>query len=128
MIVISFFIFDYIACIIFPVNYLQQVFNYSKAIPNNFLLKSIIVIYFSITAGFVEEFFNRGLFSKIISNPILYVILSSVIFCSVHWGNGIQNIFSSFCYGIVCALFYLKYKNIWPLIIGHLLTDIFTFS
>ena len=116
---------------LFPINYGVIEFNYYSVIPRFGIKQLIAVIFFSITAGFVEEIYFRGLFWKITENikynAIIYILISSIIFSTVHWEGGIQNLFATFVFGLICSSFYIKFKNLWPLIFGHFIVDFILF-
>jgi membrane protease YdiL (CAAX protease family) len=113
--------------ILFPTNYLQMDFNYSMIIPSNRYLMIISVFYMALTAGVVEEFYYRSLLRVIIKNSYLYIIISSLVFAMVHFEGGIRLIFTALIYGIGASLYFLKTKNIWPLILGHFINDLILF-
>ncbi|WP_084764929.1 CPBP family glutamic-type intramembrane protease [Leptospira terpstrae] len=37
------------------------------------------------------------------------------------------NLIDTFLYGLTFSFFFNKYKNVWPLIIAHILTDVIAF-
>ncbi len=117
--------------IIFPINYLK-VFAYQSVIPDeSFLLTMLVIFYMSFSAGLIEEAFYRGLLKVIFQDDFhfnyKYILVSSLLFMMNHWEGGIRNLFSTFIFGIVTAIIYLKIKNIWPLVIGHTIVDICAF-
>ena len=109
----------------------QAVFSYQLIQPRVILLKILSVIYFAMTAGIVEELYYRGLLHKIAQSfrrsKMLYLIASPALFALSHWEQGAQNIVATGMFGFLSCLFYLKFKNLWPLIIGHIATDFFWF-
>lgn len=132
--ILLFYSFKYIEQLfkeIFTTNYLEIDFKYSYTIPQKGAKRIIIALYYALTAAFIEEFYYRALFWKLVKNlkrnVIIYIFLSSFIFASVHWEGGIINIFTTFFYGIICSIIFVKTKNLWPLIIGHFVTDYFLF-
>jgi len=109
----------------------EVTFDYSQTLGGKGALRITKVIYYSIGAGLVEEFYYRGLF-KLLFKPgrgrmILYVLLSAIIFSSVHWEGGFVKLFVSFLLGLIFAGAYLWIKNLWPLVVAHFLTDFFLF-
>jgi membrane protease YdiL (CAAX protease family) len=114
------------------VGYIPPYFYYQSMQPNMLLLKWLSTIYFALSAGIVEELYYRGLFYKIAestSNPkLLYLLLSPAIFAIAHWEQGMDNVLETYLFGIIASLFYLKFKNLWPLIFGHVVTDYVWFS
>ncbi|WP_108978510.1 CPBP family intramembrane glutamic endopeptidase [Leptospira ryugenii] len=89
-------------------------------------------LYLSLRAGIFEEVFYRGLLRIIIKNDysfnFTYIFLSSALFASIHWGDGIRNILVTFFLGIIWAISYLNFKSIWPNIISHTSWDIYAIS
>jgi membrane protease YdiL (CAAX protease family) len=121
----------YQSVFLFPTNYLQA-FTYQSMIPEEpVLIVIFIVFYMALSAGFIEEAAYRGILRLVFQNNfefnVKYVIVSSILFMVVHWEGGLRNLFSSFIFGLVCAILYLKLKNIWPLVIGHSIVDIYAF-
>lgn len=102
-------------------------FSYHSIQPNILLLKWLSALYFALSAGIIEELYYRGLLYKIVksaSHPrLLYLLLSPAFFAIVHWEQGMDGILSNYIFGMCAGLFYLKFKNLWPLILGHVITD-----
>lgn len=115
--------------LIFPINYLES-FAYQSVIPYKpFLLSISIVLYMSFSAGLIEETFYRGLLKVIFQDDFhfnyKYILVSSFLFSINHWEGGVRNLFATFIFGIVTSILYLKIKNIWPIVIGHTIIDIY---
>lgn len=105
----------------------EPFFEYDAVMPEEGLLKTLIAIYFSLSAGIVEELYFRGMFYKVahfFNRPIfLYVVASSLAFSLIHWEGGLSNLCATFVFGLFAAGAYLLIRNLWPLIIGHIYTD-----
>lgn len=108
-------------------------FLFESVVPEG-ILHLPVVLYLSLTAGFVEEVFYRGLlwtaFLKI--GPVkfrksLYVILGSFVFAALHWEQGVAGTISAFVFGVLAAILYLQLRNLWPMIAAHTLVDIYYF-
>ncbi len=116
---------------LFPVNFGEVDFDYESMIPKEPHIRLLVSVYLSITAGIVEEFYYRGIlytvFTDLKRSTVEYVIISSLIFSSVHWEGGVQNLFATFIFGIVCSVIYVRIKNIWPLALGHFVVDYILF-
>lgn len=114
------------------VSNIPSYFHYQSMQPNMLLLKWLSTLYFALSAGIVEELYYRGLFYKIVeptNNPkLLYLLISPAIFAIAHWEQGADGILSTYLFGMFASLIYLKFKNLWPLIFGHIVTDYFWFS
>ncbi len=114
---------------LFDVNYLAIKISYEKIIPCCGYERVLVLIWLSLTGGIIEEFYYRGLIYKLCKEKAIgYVLISSLIFSSVHWEGGIRNLFSTFIFGFICSIIYVRYRNLWPLIIGHITTDLVWFS
>lgn len=107
-------------------------FTYHSVQPNMLLLKWLTALYFALSAGIVEELYYRGLLYKIVKSAsypkLLYLLISPAIFAVVHWEQGIDGVIANYIFGMFAGLFYLKFKNLWPLIFGHVITDYLWFS
>lgn len=117
---------------VFQANYLKVNFSYEMEIPEEGIWGIIALVYFSATAGFVEEIYYRGIFRRLFGNnrnqKILYVLISSTVFSSTHWEGGIHNIIPAFVFGLIASVYYVKENNIVPLIVGHTAVDLLLFS
>lgn len=116
---------------LFPVNIGSIKFDYSFVTPDGGFLAVLVSVYMAITAGVVEEIIYRFFLWKLVESfkyrVIIFVSISSLVFASVHWESGVQNLFATFIFGIVSAVIYVIIKNIWPLVIGHFVVDFFDF-
>jgi membrane protease YdiL (CAAX protease family) len=107
---------------------------YKSTVPDG-LLHYPVLLYLAVTAGFAEEVFFRAL-------PLLYfrerygtskpnwiyVVTTSLLFGAAHWENGAHEVIATFAYGIAASVFYLKLKDLWPLVGAHALIDFWDFS
>ncbi|NNL43613.1 MAG: CPBP family intramembrane metalloprotease [Desulfobacterales bacterium] len=116
----------------YPINYLKVNFSYSQILPGRGIKYFFILLYFSATAGIVEEFYLKGLLRSIFKNTffsiLAFVIISATIFSSLHWEGGVWGLFATFIFGIFSATFYATTKNLWPNVIGHFATDYLWFT
>jgi membrane protease YdiL (CAAX protease family) len=121
-----------IAMRIIPTNYGAVNFGYGQVVASYGGPKFLMLFYFAVTAGLVEEFFYRGVMYKLICMRkrrfIMYVFISSLVFSSVHWELGVQFLLSHFLWGLVMGSIYYKIRNIWPLVFGHTIIDLIAFS
>jgi len=110
----------------------QGFFNYESIVPESGILYLVVVIYFGLSAGLVEEFLFRGLlyqaFAGFRHSLALFLLLSPLLFSLVHWEDGLANLASTYIVGIFLAIAYLGLRNLWPLIIGHIFTDLLWFG
>ncbi len=114
------------------INYGAQAFSYNLIVPKHGFNRFVVLVYMAVSAGVVEEIYYRGIFRKIFShgwiNNCGYVLLSSIVFSSIHWEGGIIKLLITFCDGILLAIIYLLTGNLWPLILGHFLIDLYWLS
>ncbi len=94
-----------------------------------------IVLYFALTAGFVEEIFFRGLPLVYLQErfgsriPVAaYLLGTGILFASIHWENGAHELIATFMYGLLAGALYLKLRDLRPLIGAHVLIDVWSFS
>ncbi|WP_309398935.1 CPBP family intramembrane glutamic endopeptidase [Cerasicoccus maritimus] len=96
------------------------------------LVRLVKLIYFAFTAGFVEEIYMRGMMRRLFredgAGPALFIILSTLIFTFAHWENGAYGLTIAFMWGLMAAVFYEITRNLWPLILAHILVDLVAFS
>ena len=107
-------------------------FSYDSIIPESGLLYFLVVIYFALSAGLVEEFLYRGLFYGALSGlrhaNTLFLLFSPLLFSLVHWEDGPANLVATYFVGVFMAIAYLGFRNIWPLVVGHVFTDLAWFG
>ena len=113
----------------------RPAFTYNETIPTGVVAHGLVVMYYAATAGVVEEVVYRGLMWLGISMIVTprfakpaYVLVSSLLFASIHWANGVPELAATFAVGVVAALLYLRIGNLWPLVIGHTVTDLIDFG
>lgn len=116
---------------LFAVNHLAVHFSYQSIIPTQGIGKIVVWIYFALTAGIVEELFFRGLLRHVFAETawgrIAFVLTSTVLFASAHWENGVREIFATGCASLAASLAFLSYRNVFPLMIAHTVTDLIVF-
>ena len=88
----------------------------------------LLLLFTCITAGVTEEIIFRGYIQTrielIFKSPVLGIILSAVFFSLAHSFYGtIQEIVVPLVIGLIFAIYYSKYKNIYVLIVFHFLFD-----
>ena len=113
-------------------NWFPEQLFYGYSFPETKILNTVTIIYASLTAGVLEEIIFRGLlifllFKYIKSVPAV-VILSSFIFSLIHWSQGVGQVLTTFVWAIVPAIWYIKSKQIWGLIVCHFIYNFIIFS
>ena len=106
-------------------------FTYHHVLPDGiFHLLSVAAM--SLEAGIFESVIFIGLPwllirkpSQLVTTKIAFAIASSLIFAANHRGNGLPEIIATFFFGLVAVLWYIKIKELWPVVIGHAVVDIF---
>jgi membrane protease YdiL (CAAX protease family) len=110
----------------------QGFFRYESIVPESGILYFAVIIYFALSAGLVEEFLFRGLlyraFSGFRHSLGLFLVISPILFSLVHWEDGLANLASTYIVGVFMAIAYLGLRNLWPLVIGHIFTNLVWFG
>jgi len=73
-----------------------------------------------------EEIFLVGYLGKWFEkfNPVIFVAVSTLIRMSYHTYQGYFGIFSIMIRGIVFTFYFLKYRNLTPIILAHILFNL----
>ena len=120
---------DHYAGVLFGVD---ETFAYESVMPDSRGARVLVALYLGLTAGFVEETLYRGYACKLaacFARPqLLYLGAGPVVFAVVHWEGGWASVAAAYVMGVVTALVYLLLRNLWPLIVGHCVTDYFWFE
>jgi membrane protease YdiL (CAAX protease family) len=108
-------------------------FGYAVALPDNAVLHAVIALFFSVSAGVVEEIFYRGLFRQLVAalcGPTAvktYLFGSALLFGLAHWEQGSAGLYRATAFGLAAAILYLKLGDLRPLILAHALIDLYIF-
>lgn len=125
-------IFNFWAHVLFPNNYGQVNFGYVDVVPAYGVGRYLAIAHLGLTAGIVEEIYFRGImrliFPKGFWGGISFIVLSSVLFASIHWEGGIRSLAECFLFGFLSSVLYTALGNLWPLIMGHAWADMIWFS
>jgi membrane protease YdiL (CAAX protease family) len=115
--------------------YAMPAFGYEATLPDERFLRWLVIGYYALTAGVVEEIVFRGLpwtwvehFGDTPATRSAWVVVTSAVFALVHWENGGPALLATGAYGVGAALLYLKLRNLWPLVVAHVVTDVISFA
>jgi membrane protease YdiL (CAAX protease family) len=100
-------------------DWLPMVINYRSHIPESGVMKSLVTVYFALTAAVVEEYIFRGLLGSILKSHVAFVSLSTLSFALIHWGGGFVNVFSAFFSGLILAIVYVRTKDLRVVMLAH---------
>jgi uncharacterized protein len=56
------------------------------------------------------------------------VLVTSLLFGAYHWWTGVGNIVEATMMGVLLMLFFLRSEALWPVVLGHYVTDIVDFA
>lgn len=103
------------------------IFRYQSVVPASGLARVAVAAYLALTAGFVEEVLYRGLALEVAGlfrRPLAaYLLLGPIVFALVHWESGPVNVATAWVFGLFASASYVWLRNIWPLVVGHVVTD-----
>ncbi len=113
-------------------SWLPVFYSYAQLIPERGIERALAAIYLAFSAGIVEEIFYRGLLLILLSQiawlknnfNLYYVVISSVLFASVHWGGGLINVVEAFGFGLAASILYIKFRDLRSLIVSHSFVDL----
>jgi len=93
----------------------------------------LTVFFICMSAGITEELLLRGYIlprlTLIFKSNYAPVILSALIFSLLHLGYGnLSECIFTFLFGVICAIYYMKYQNMTVLVVFHFLFDLLAFS
>lgn len=88
----------------------------------------LYVMYLSITAGIYEEIIYRGIaihqLKTLTSNTFILVVVSTLLFVSIHWSMGPGTWIEAGLWGALWAYLYIKTHSLLPIMIAHFLYDV----
>lgn len=92
--------------------------------------RPFLILFISFTAGVTEEIIFRGYIltrlSQLFSNKYIPVIISSFLFSALHYKyHSPRELIFTFLIGVIFSIHYQKHGNIKPLIVVHILIDVF---
>ncbi|MGH8670009.1 MAG: CPBP family intramembrane glutamic endopeptidase [Burkholderiales bacterium] len=76
-------------------------------------------------ASLIEEVIYRALLYRLlVPRTTVYLVVSSSLFATIHYDQGLLGILSSLVFGVVAATIFLWVKNVWPLAFAHYATNL----
>lgn len=97
----------------------------------------VLWLYAGFTAGFVESIFYIGLpwlaclrwhqAGVVRISPVLFSLLSTLVFASVHWEQGWAGVVAAFAFGLAACFWFFRLRNLWQIAVAHTVIDLFTF-
>jgi hypothetical protein len=70
----------------------------------------------------------RHVFQAYVGNGSLLVLVTSLLFGAYHWWTGVGNIVEATMMGALLMVFFLRSEALWPVVLGHYVTDIVDFA
>ena len=70
----------------------------------------------------------RHVLQSYVGNGSLLVLVTSLLFGAYHWWTGVGNIVEAIMMGVLLMLFLLRSEALWPVVLGHYVTDIVDFA
>lgn len=130
--VIGLFIMVFIAAIISAIpHYLGFRENNDVALQLKKLLGQhpMLLVFTAFTAGVTEETIFRAYMvprlSLLFKNPNWPVVISALLFSSIHLSyKNVGEMIFTFTFGLICAWYYKRYRNIRALVLVHILWDV----
>ena len=70
----------------------------------------------------------RHIFNIYMDDGNALVLVTSLLFGAYHWWTGVGNIVEAIMMGVLLMLFFRRSVALWPVVLGHYLTDIVDFA
>jgi membrane protease YdiL (CAAX protease family) len=70
----------------------------------------------------------RHVFQIYLDDGYALIVVTSLLFGAYHWWTGVGNIVEAALMGVLLMLFYRRSAALWPVVLGHYLTDIADFA
>ena len=68
------------------------------------------------------------MFQTYLDEGYALIVVTSLLFGAYHWWTGVGNIVEAALMGVLLMLFYRRSVALWPVVLGHYLTDIADFA
>ena len=109
----------------------QQSVSVPRSGPKN-LADYLSIAAASLSIGFGEELLFRGYlisrWKRISGSAWQGVLISMLLFGINHAYQGLLGVIGTGVLGLVYALFFMRYRRLWPLVLAHALTDFISLS
>lgn len=109
-------------------------FFYGSVIPTEGVLRLLVALFFSASAGIVESVIYLGIAKLLIEKKFegsagryAFVFLSTVVFASVHWEQGVALMVTVGLVQLIFSLSYLRINYLPPFIAAHAAIDFVIF-
>jgi hypothetical protein len=99
--------------------------------PSGWLYLVDVVFGIALVAYSEESVFRRcarHLFDNYLGDGYASLFVTSLLFGAYHWWTGVGNVVEAAMMGILLMLFLRRSKALWPVVLGHYLTDIVDFA
>lgn len=92
-----------------------------------------VQIYAAVSAGLVESIFFIGLpwllYASARQHPseMRFMLTVSALFALAHWEHGRHGVIAAFFAHWVMSRYFLHWRNLWPVVLGHTMVDLAVF-
>lgn len=116
---------------VFDENHFAVAFNYGSLIPESGWRETVVWIYFSLSAGIVEELYFRGILRRFFGQGrravMLFLAVSTLLFSVIHWENGVNDLLATGAFGLLAGICYVWHRTIFIPVIAHVVADLVLF-
>jgi membrane protease YdiL (CAAX protease family) len=70
----------------------------------------------------------RHVFSAYMGDGYALVVVTSLLFAAYHWWTGVGTILEAAMMGVLLMLFFRRSAALWPVVLGHYLTNVADFA
>jgi membrane protease YdiL (CAAX protease family) len=111
-----------------PADKFHRLFNQSGTwIPPQSAGDVLLALAASLCIGFAEELVFRGIFiprfEQLFRSTGASVLLSSVLFATMHWPQGPLSVWNALGMGLIFGITFAHFRHLWPLVFAHALWD-----
>jgi membrane protease YdiL (CAAX protease family) len=110
---------------------LLPTFSYAEHMPQFGLWRGLAMLYLSLSAAVVEEFFFRKALRQVLRrvtpSKLVFVPVSALVFGLAHWGLGLVGMACAFAAGLLLAACYAWQNRLTTVMVAHFLVDMVMF-